>query len=60
MTMLHANEYKITKELVIKLLQAQVEHITTMWNSFLNLPVWNKNPVWAHGDLLPGNSFNKS
>jgi aminoglycoside phosphotransferase (APT) family kinase protein len=26
-----------------------------LWEECLKAPVWNKPPVWSHGDLLPGN-----
>lgn len=29
--------------------------VTNLWNQFLNIPTWHKNPVWMHGDFLPGN-----
>ena len=29
--------------------------ITSLWNRLSNTPSWQKDPVWIHGDLLPGN-----
>ncbi|MFF9849565.1 aminoglycoside phosphotransferase family protein [Streptomyces litmocidini] len=29
--------------------------VTEAWESALRLPVWQGDPVWLHGDLLPGN-----
>ncbi len=29
--------------------------VTAAWEAALNAPVWNRAPVWVHGDLLPGN-----
>jgi aminoglycoside phosphotransferase (APT) family kinase protein len=29
--------------------------LTAAWNAALNAPVWNRPPVWIHGDLQPGN-----
>lgn len=29
--------------------------ITSLWDKLTNIPYWNKDPVWIHGDLLPGN-----
>ncbi len=31
------------------------EVITAIWDECLKAPVWNKPPVWTHGDLLPTN-----
>ncbi|MBM4222325.1 MAG: aminoglycoside phosphotransferase family protein [Gammaproteobacteria bacterium] len=27
----------------------------TLWDTLKNIPYWPKDPVWIHGDLLPGN-----
>jgi aminoglycoside phosphotransferase (APT) family kinase protein len=29
--------------------------VTEAWEKDLNAPVWDKPPVWIHGDLAPGN-----
>ena len=29
--------------------------VTAAWESVLRLPQWEGDPVWVHGDLLPGN-----
>jgi len=29
--------------------------LTSIWDSALRAPDWDKKPVWFHGDLLPGN-----
>ena len=29
--------------------------ISSIWRDLLNIPYWNKEPVWIHGDFLPGN-----
>jgi aminoglycoside phosphotransferase (APT) family kinase protein len=29
--------------------------LTAAWDAALNAPVWNRPPVWIHGDLQPGN-----
>lgn len=29
--------------------------VTSLWDKISSLPCWNKNPVWVHGDFLPGN-----
>ncbi len=29
--------------------------LTTIWDSALRVSDWDKEPVWFHGDLLPGN-----
>ncbi|SEC81028.1 aminoglycoside phosphotransferase family protein [Streptomyces sp. TLI_105] len=31
------------------------EAATEAWESVLRLPAWQGDPVWLHGDLLPGN-----
>jgi len=32
-----------------------VSSVTSLWNQLSNTPSWNKEPVWVHGDFLPGN-----
>lgn len=29
--------------------------VTSLWHRLTNIPLWNKKPVWIHGDFLPGN-----
>lgn len=29
--------------------------ISTLWEQLSNISPWNTDPVWVHGDLLPGN-----
>lgn len=29
--------------------------LTSLWNQLMNVPYWNQDPVWVHGDFLPGN-----
>jgi aminoglycoside phosphotransferase (APT) family kinase protein len=29
--------------------------VTAAWEAALTAPVWDRDPVWIHGDLLPGN-----
>ncbi|MER7515042.1 aminoglycoside phosphotransferase family protein [Streptomyces sp. NPDC126499] len=29
--------------------------VTAAWEAVLRLPQWDREPVWVHGDLLPGN-----
>jgi aminoglycoside phosphotransferase (APT) family kinase protein len=29
--------------------------VTEIWERLSNIPNWNKEPVWVHGDFLPGN-----
>ena len=31
------------------------EAVETIWEECLHVPVWDKPPVWIHGDLLPTN-----
>lgn len=32
-----------------------VEATMSLWDHLSNIPSWNKDPVWVHGDYLPGN-----
>ena len=32
-----------------------IQSVTSHWNYLSNLPSWSKDPVWVHGDFLPGN-----
>lgn len=29
--------------------------ITSLWDKLSTIPYWDKDPVWVHGDFLPGN-----
>lgn len=29
--------------------------VSALWEKLSNIPYWNKEPVWVHGDFLPGN-----
>lgn len=35
--------------------EIRTKQVTKIWEHFLELPYWQKAPVWVHGDLLPGN-----
>jgi aminoglycoside phosphotransferase (APT) family kinase protein len=35
--------------------EIDVPQITFLWHQAMNVPLWNKDPVWVHGDFLPGN-----
>lgn len=35
--------------------EINVEKVTALWNELSQLPYWDKEQVWIHGDLLPGN-----
>lgn len=35
--------------------EIDIQSVTSLWNQLLNIPSWNKDPVWVHGDFLPGN-----
>lgn len=37
-----------------------VEAMAELWNSLSQLPEWTQEPVWVHGDLLPGNILVKN
>jgi aminoglycoside phosphotransferase (APT) family kinase protein len=32
-----------------------VQAVTSLWETALQVPQWSKPPVWVHGDLSPGN-----
>lgn len=41
---------------VIPTLEAELrDAVASAWDRALRTPVWTGEPVWAHGDLLPGN-----
>ena len=35
--------------------EIDINFITALWESLSNIPYWDKQPVWVHGDFLPGN-----
>lgn len=35
--------------------ELDTQSVTLLWNLLSNTPAWNQNPVWVHGDFLPGN-----
>ena len=35
--------------------EIDVESVTSRWNQLSSAPSWSKDPVWVHGDFLPGN-----
>lgn len=35
--------------------EVDISAVTVLWNQLLKIPQWNKEPVWIHGDFLPGN-----
>lgn len=35
--------------------EVDISAITSLWKQLASTPVWNKEPVWVHGDFLPGN-----
>lgn len=40
--------------------EIDIQSITSLWNHLLNIPPWSKDPVWVHGDFLPGNILVKN
>lgn len=45
-----------TKEAIGELaMEIDVPSVNSLWNQLINVPSWNRDPVWAHGDFLPGN-----
>ncbi|MBX3710165.1 MAG: aminoglycoside phosphotransferase family protein [Gammaproteobacteria bacterium] len=35
--------------------EIDIADVTLLWEQLSNIPYWNKEPVWIHGDFLPGN-----
>lgn len=35
--------------------EIDIQSVIFLWNHLSNLPLWVKEPVWVHGDFLPGN-----
>jgi aminoglycoside phosphotransferase (APT) family kinase protein len=35
--------------------EIDIQVVTCLWQDIMNIPYWNKAPVWIHGDFLPGN-----
>ena|SRR3990167_2299637 len=35
--------------------EIDIPAITSIWKQLSNIPSWDKEPVWVHGDFLPGN-----
>lgn len=35
--------------------EIDIQSVAHLWNHLSNLPSWIKEPVWVHGDFLPGN-----
>lgn len=35
--------------------EVSILEITSLWEHLANVPIWKKEPVWVHGDFLPGN-----
>jgi aminoglycoside phosphotransferase (APT) family kinase protein len=35
--------------------EIDIPAITSLWEHLSHLPYWDKEPVWVHGDFLPGN-----
>ncbi|MBX3710110.1 MAG: aminoglycoside phosphotransferase family protein [Gammaproteobacteria bacterium] len=35
--------------------EIDIQSVAVLWGQLSNTPAWNKNPVWVHGDFLPGN-----
>lgn len=45
-----------TKQAIGKLKdEIDIPSVTLLWERLSNVPYWNKEPVWIHGDFLPGN-----
>lgn len=45
-----------TRKAISKLQEEiDTEAVTALWNESLNIPAWDNNPIWIHGDFLPGN-----
>ena len=35
--------------------EIDIPSIKKLWQQLVNIPEWQQDPVWIHGDLLPGN-----
>lgn len=35
--------------------EVDVDRVTELWNKLSQIRYWDNDPVWIHGDLLPGN-----
>lgn len=35
--------------------EIDISQVSALWDQLSNIPYWSKEPVWIHGDLLPGN-----
>ena len=35
--------------------EVDIVSVTSLWSQLTHVPAWNKEPVWIHGDFLPGN-----
>ncbi len=35
--------------------EIDTQSITSLWDELSHTPSWNNDPVWVHGDFLPGN-----
>lgn len=35
--------------------EIDIELVTSIWDRLSDVSLWNKDPVWIHGDFLPGN-----
>jgi aminoglycoside phosphotransferase (APT) family kinase protein len=45
-----------TKQAINQLVgEIDIDFIRSVWHDLSNIPYWSKEPVWIHGDFLPGN-----
>ncbi|HMT02239.1 MAG TPA: phosphotransferase [Burkholderiales bacterium] len=50
-----------TKNCILKLNdEFNSKLLLNLWDNYSNAPIWDKNPVLIHGDLLPGNILIKN
>lgn len=35
--------------------EIDIQSAASLWTRLSNAPAWNRDPVWVHGDFLPGN-----
>ena len=40
--------------------EIDIQSVTYLWNQLSSLPLWRHEPVWVHGDFLPGNILVKN
>ncbi len=54
---LNEKELNVETKKAISELKGEIDIslVSALWEQLSNIPYWNKDPVWVHGDFLPGN-----